>query len=123
MTQKDKKRNNSKVIKSYKGFDKDLKCRDFQYEIGKEYEQPVVKDCESGFYACENPLDVLNSFPSKSRFCEVEQSGEIKTKESSDSTVISTKIKIGTEIGFGLLYCTGRIWQMQRQWRIPINRC
>ena len=87
-------------MKAYKGFDKDLKCRDFQYEIGKEYEEKEAIACEKGFHACENPLDVLHYYPpcNGSRYCEVEQSGEF-SKRSGDSKVASTKIKIGNEIG------------------------
>lgn len=86
-------------MKTYKGFDKDLKCRGFQYEIGKEYETYSAKACECGFHACENPLDVFTYYsPADSRYCEVEQSGEI-SKDSDDSKIASTKIKIGAEIG------------------------
>ena len=89
----------SEVIKSYKGFDKDLKCRDFQYEIGKEYEEPKAIACNAGFHACEVPLDVFNHYPpANSRFCEVEQSGDF-SRDGDDSKVASTKIKIGAEIG------------------------
>ena len=84
---------------NYKGFDKDLKCKGFQYEIGKEYECESAKACEKGFHACERPLDVLVYYPpATSRYCEVEQSGEMSTN-SDDSKVASTKIKIGAEIG------------------------
>ena len=89
----------SKVIKSYKGFDKDLKCRDFQYEIGKEYEEPKAIACNAGFHACEMPLDVFSHYPpAQNRFCEVEQSGEF-SRDNDDSKIASTKIKIGAEIG------------------------
>ena len=89
----------SETIKSYKGFDKDLKCRGFQYEIGKEYEEPEADVCRAGFHACERPLDVFNHYcPVNSRFCEVEQSGEL-SRDTVDSKVASTKIKIGAEIG------------------------
>ncbi len=89
----------SETIKSYKGFDKDLKCRGFQYEIGKEYEEPEANVCRAGFHACERPLDVFNHYyPVNSRFCEVEQSGEL-SRDTDDGKVASTKIKIGAEIG------------------------
>ena len=85
-------------MKAYKGFDKDLKCRDFQYEVGKEYETDSAIPCESGFHACANPLDVWDYYPpcDNNRFCEVEQDGEIKE---SCNKLASTKIKIGAEIG------------------------
>jgi hypothetical protein len=84
-------------IKSYKGFDKDLKCRDFQYEVGKEYELPAgqqVSVCHCGFHACESPLEVFDHYDMlTSRFCEVEQSGEIEHEEHT-TKVASSKIKI-----------------------------
>ena len=83
---------------NYKGMDKDMRCRDFQYEVGKEYETDKAKACECGFHACEYPLDVFRYYPpSTSRFFEVEQSGEI-SKHPDDTKVASTKIKIGAEL-------------------------
>ena len=86
-------------MRAYKGFDKDLKCRGFQYEVGKEYETDKAVACETGFHACEYPLDVFRYYPPNfSRYCEVEQSGETD-KHGNDTKVASTKIKIGAEIG------------------------
>lgn len=83
---------------NYKGMDKGMKCRGFQYEVGKEYETDKAVACECGFHACEYPLDVFNYYPpAGSRFFEVEQSGEL-SKNDDDSKVASTKIKIGAEL-------------------------
>lgn len=63
------------IIKSYKGFNKDMTCRGFQYEEGKEYEEPSVEICDHGFHACEYPLDCLGYYsPNKSVYHEVKQS-------------------------------------------------
>lgn len=45
------------LLKAFKGFDKRLRCRGFQYEVGKEYQEPEASLCRNGFHACENPLD------------------------------------------------------------------
>ena len=90
-------------IRAYKGMGKDMKCRGFQYEVGKEYETDQAEACECGFHACEYPLDVFRYYPpAGSRFFEVEQSGEI-SKKNDDTKVASTKIKIGAEIGIAEL--------------------
>ena len=87
------------IVKAFKGFDKELKCRGFQFEIGKEYEEPDAKACDKGFHACEQPLDVFQYYaPGQSRYCRVEQSGKIDRK-GDDSKVASSRIKIGAEIG------------------------
>ena len=94
-----------KVI-AYKGFNKDLTCRGFQYEIGKEYEEKEVSVCKSGFHACENPFDVLGFYGDvlNNRFCKVEQSGTIKKD---DKKQASSKIKVVAEIGFAGLFKAG----------------
>ena len=85
-------------IKTYKGFNKNMTCRGFQYEEGKEYEEESVEVCNHGFHACEYPLDCLNYYsPNESVYHEVEQSGKIQ-KHNEDTKVASTKIKIGAEI-------------------------
>ena len=85
-------------IKAYKAFDKDLSCRGFKYEVGKEYEETGdIKACKKGFHACPYPLDVFGYYaPARSRFCEVEQSGQIDDSES--DKVCSSKIRIGAEL-------------------------
>ena len=87
------------VIKAFKGFDKDLKCRGFQYEIGKEYEMDgAVEACKKGFHACEVPMDVFTYYsPANSRFCAVAQSGRI-SKRGDASKVASSKISIMSEL-------------------------
>ena len=97
-----------KVI-AYKGFNKDLTCRCFQYEIGKEYEEKEVSVCERGFHACENPFDVLDFYGDvlNHRFCKVEQSGTIKKD---DKKQASSKIKVVAEIGFTGLFKAGIEW-------------
>lgn len=87
-----------KVIKCYKGFNKDMTCRGFQYEEGKEYEEETADACHSGFHACEYPLDCFSHYsPDESVYHEVEQSGEFD-RDGDDSKVASTKIKIGARL-------------------------
>ena len=93
-------------MKCYKGFDKDLRCKDFQYEVGKEYETERAEICEEGFHACEFPLDVLRYYnPADSRFCEVALAANEQTH--ADSKRGGKKIKIDAEIGLSGLVKAG----------------
>ena len=86
-------------MKCFKGFDKDLKCSDFQYEIGKEYTEEKADICNCGFHACEFPMDVFGYYPpSDSRYCEVELE-ENGQKSSDDSKRVGKKISVKAEIG------------------------
>lgn len=86
-------------MKCFKGFDKDLKCRDFQYEIGKEYTEEKADICNYGFHACEFPMDVFGYYPpSDSRYCEVDLE-ENDQKSSDDSKRVGKKISVKAEIG------------------------
>ena len=87
-------------IKAYKGMDKDMKCRGFQYEPGGIYEADHAVRCGGpGFHACEIPLDVFGYYPpADSRFFEVEQDGEL-SRGKEDSKVASSILKVGAEIG------------------------
>ena len=89
----------NKEIIAYKGFNQDWTCRGYQYEIGKMYEHKGdVKACESGFHACEYPLDVLRYYsPAESKFAVVKMSGGT-SKDSDDTKIASAKITIETEI-------------------------
>ena len=100
-----------KVIKSYKGFDSSLSCRNFQYEVGKEYEMDGhIECCERGFHACESPLEVFDHYDMlKSRFAEVEQSGTIDREENS-TKVCSSRIKIKAELKLADIINIGVEW-------------
>lgn len=98
------------IIKGYKGFGPDLKCLGFQYEVKKEYDTKKAVCCETGFYFCENPLDVLTYYaPSEknglTRFCKVEGSGDFDKSE--NNKIACTHIKIVCEIGFSELIDEG----------------
>lgn len=89
----------NKVI-AYKGFNSDLTCKGFQYEIGGEYrcDEKIIL-CEKGFHACKEPLDVLNYYREpNNRYCIVEQSGKI-IESINNSKQVSSEIKIIKEIG------------------------
>ena len=86
-------------MKAYKGFNRDMTCRDFQFEEGKTYEEENAKLCDSGFHACVDPLDCFNYYyPGQSVYREVEldDNGE---RHADDSKVCGKKITIGAEIG------------------------
>ena len=87
-------------MKAYKGFNADMTCRGFQFEEGKTYEhEGEVKLCESGFHACEDPLDVFGYYaPSGSEFHEVELEG-VSDEREDDTKVVAKKITIGARLG------------------------
>ena len=85
-------------MKAFKGFNKDLTCRGFQYEEGKEFHTEKAECCEEGFHACEYPLDCFGYYsPAQSVFHEVELSGDMD-RRSDDTKVCATDIKIGARI-------------------------
>ena len=86
-------------MKGYKGFNKDLKCLDFQYEIGKEFETDNAVLCEKGFHFCENPHDVFAYYGAgdNNRFCYIEAE-DVSDEKKEDSKRACKKIKIKDEI-------------------------
>ena len=100
-----------KVIKSYKAFDKNMQCRGFQYEVGKEYEMDgEIKCCDRGFHACKSPMEVWDHYNIlSSRFAEVEQSGNID-EEGNSTKVCSSHIKIKAELKLADIIKVGVEW-------------
>ena len=105
-----------KTIKGFKGFDKDMRCQGFQYEVGKTYETDKAVMCEKGFHFCEHPLDVLSYYPptNGNRFLEVVGSGDTKTKEGEDSKVCCTEIQIGGEVSLNAFVKASISFVMER---------
>ena len=91
----------TKKIIAYKGFNRDMTCRGYQFEVGKTYKhEGEVKACENGFHACEYPLDVFNYYaPATSVFCVVEASGDL-SRHGEDSKIASSELKVKAEIDF-----------------------
>ena len=102
---------NKKVIKSYKAFDKNMQCREFQYEVGKEYNMDgEIECCNRGFHAYKSPLEVWDHYDMlNSRFAEVEQSGKIDEDENS-TKVCSSRIKIKAELKLADIINIGIEW-------------
>ena len=100
-----------KIITSYKAFDKNMQCRNFQYEVGKEYEMDgEIKCCNRGFHACKSPMEVWDYYDMlSSRFAEVEQTGKIDEEEKS-TKVCSSHIKIKAELKLADIVNIGVEW-------------
>ncbi len=90
----------TKEIVTFKGFNKDLKCRDFQFEIGKTFHHDgKVEACGSGFHACECPFDVFSYYsPADSRFAETISFGITDREEDGDTKIASASITIKAEL-------------------------
>ena len=99
-------------IRAYKAFDKSLKCRGFQFEVGQTYEHDgKVYACESGFHACENPFDVWSYYPLDSRYAVVELGGEVSRRDE-DSKIAAARITISAEIGLPQIISDGAAYLM-----------
>ena len=86
-------------MKAYKGFNKDLTCRGFQYKVGETYEEEKAELCNAGFHACESPVDCLQHYyPSTSVYHEIELD-DVSTEKDTDTKRVGKKITIGKEIG------------------------
>ena len=97
-------KNNAPIV-AYKGFNKDWTCRGYQYTVGEtKVHDGETKACESGFHACEYPLDVFCYYaPARSVFAVIEASGDIDRK-GEDSKIASSKLTVKAEIGIAGLF-------------------
>ena len=101
-------------MKAYKGFHKDMTCKDFQYEEGKSYHEDKAVCCEAGFHACEYPLDCLSYYePSNSVYHEVELFGNID-KNTGNSKICATDIKVGARLSIAGLVQAAIDFTMKR---------
>ena len=99
-------------IRAYKAFDQNMQCRGFQFEVGQVYEHDgPVKACESGFHACENPLDVWSYYPLDSRYAVVELGGDVSCHDG-DSKIAAARIKISAEIALPQIISDGVAYLM-----------
>ena len=101
------------IIKGFKGFDSELKCRDKQYEVGKTYKEDVKpKACEVGMHFCESPFEVFSYYnPNRSRYCMVEGSGKLSKQ---DDKIACTQLKVNAEIGLSGIIQAGVKFNLEK---------
>ncbi|OQB43929.1 MAG: hypothetical protein BWY02_02933 [bacterium ADurb.Bin157] len=95
---------------AYKGFDKNMQCRGYQYKEGEEYTASGdISICENGFHACDNPLDVFKYYrpDGTNKFHVVDCSGDINRKENEDSKFACEKLKVGAEVNLATMIKVG----------------
>ncbi len=88
-------------MKAYKGFDKNMRCMDFQYEEGKTYELPEGQKaslCESGFHACEDPLDCFRYYPPASSLYHGVDLDATEERATEDSKCVGKRVTIGAAL-------------------------
>ena len=104
------------TIRTIKGFDNELKCRGFKFEVGKTYTaEGKIKVCSNGFHAIRNDVNPLSVFEyynpvsngKPSRYCVVECSGEI---DYDDIKLCSSIITIVEEITLNKLHELSQSW-------------
>jgi len=86
-----------KQMVGYKGFNPDMTCRDFKFEVGKTYKEKEASLCHKGFHFCENPLDIFDYYDPTNRFHEI-IAEDVDKEVSSDSKRVAKKITIGAEL-------------------------
>lgn len=103
------------IVKGFKGFDKDFKCRGFQFAVGETYEEPTASLCNRGFHFCEYPLDVLKYYPpAGSRFCTVDSDCASEETHALDTERATTTLRIGAETDIAGLVSAAVEYTMSR---------
>ena len=98
------------ATKAYKAFNSDLTCKDFQYEVGKEYHHKgKLELCESGFHACPKLTDCFYFYPfnkTKTRVAEVLVWGKVEYEDIGNK-LCASNIKVVRELAWSevLLLC------------------
>ena len=118
-----RKREEKKMeITGYKGFDRNMKCKDFQFENGKTFTHSgTVSLCNSGFHFCENPLDVLRYYgPATSKYAEVKGDGVSDEKEQ-DSKRVSSTLHVGADLSLSALIGLGVKFVLDRTKTEPVK--
>ena len=96
-------------MKVFKGTDKDMRCRGYQYELGKTETTDHAELCETGFHACERPLDVFGYYPpGESRYFEADLEGVSDERCDDDTKVVGKKITLRAELSIAKL-CKAQI--------------
>ena len=85
-------------MRAYKGFNKDMTCRGFQFEECKTYEESEAILCERGFHACTNPIDVFTYYPPATSIYHEVELDEVSEKEKEDTKICGRRIKIGKQL-------------------------
>ncbi|EHS7019653.1 hypothetical protein KOK53_003987, partial [Escherichia coli] len=103
-------------ITTYKGFQQDMTCRGFQFELDKTFEhEGTVKACSSGFHSCEYPLDCFSYYPpASSRYAEAVAKGTISREDGGDSKIASATITIKAELSVHQLVTRAIEWIWSR---------
>ncbi|EJQ8947766.1 hypothetical protein NYF71_001333 [Salmonella enterica] len=106
----------TKEIVTFKGFNENLKCRDFQFEIGKTFHHDgKVEACGSGFHACECPFDAFSYYsPADSRFAETISFGITDREEDGDTKIASASITIKAELTLPQFIQRGIEWILSK---------
>ena len=86
-------------MKVYKGTDKNMKCRGYQYELGKTEETDSAVLCKSGFHACERPLDVLGYYPPNNSRYFAAEAEDVSPERNGDSKIVCKRLTLVAEIG------------------------